>query len=236
MANDKAQEAAKALTADIKSKQKVYDEAKAVLVDKEVKLSEAKQVFAKDSQELARLKNEVKLAEAKVSDVKAALATAKQSLADKLAHVEKLTHAPEELERALLAYNEAEKAYNEALSTLTLENDKLASLQQERDVKFKTWQDLLAKYNKQEEVKQLAETLKRAEEAEARKKAEVKSSTVQLSNKVTTSSSKATPAVKSSVVELPSTGEAKSSLASVGLTLLLGMFGLSVAGRRRKNS
>ncbi|MBY5034162.1 SEC10/PgrA surface exclusion domain-containing protein [Streptococcus gallolyticus] len=231
LANDKAQEAVKALTADIKAKQKVYDEAKALLADKEAKLAEAKQVFAKDSQELARLKNEVKLAEAKVFDVKAALATAKQSLADKLAHVEKLTHAPEELEKALLAYTEAEKAYNEALSTLTLENDKLISLQQDRDVKFKIWQDLLAKYNKQEEAKRLADTLKHAEETEVRSKAEGKSEVIQLANKATTS--KVSSTVQSST--LPSTGESKSSFVLVGLLMLVSMFGLFITGRRKEN-
>ncbi|WP_394405355.1 SEC10/PgrA surface exclusion domain-containing protein [Streptococcus sp. 20-1249] len=231
LANSKAQEAVKALTADIKAKQKVYDEAKALLADKEAKLAEAKQVFAKDSQELTRLKNEVKLAEAKVFDVKAALATAKQSLADKLAHVEKLTHAPEELEKALLAYTEAEKAYNEALSTLTLENDKLTSLQQERDVKFKIWQDLLAKYNKQEEAKRLADTLTHAEETEVRSKAEGKSEVIQLANKATTS--KVSSTVQSST--LPSTGESNSSFVLVGLSMLVSMFGLFITGRRKEN-
>ena len=231
LANAKAQEALKVLDADVKAKQKVYDEAKAKLAEKEAKLAEAKQVFAKESQELIRLKNEVKLAESKLADVKASLATAKQTLAEKLARVDKLIHAPEELEKALTAYAKAEKAYNEAISTLTLENDKLVSLQQDRDAKFKVWQDLLAKYNKQEEAKQMAETLKRAEEAQVRAKAESKSETVQFSNptkKGTTPNLNTT--VKSSV--LPHTGETKSVLLPLGMSIMVAMFGLFVAGRK----
>ncbi|MDG3142599.1 SEC10/PgrA surface exclusion domain-containing protein [Streptococcus suis] len=257
---DKAQKAIDNLSSDIKVKEQVLADAKAVLDEKEKALTDAKAELNVEASLLEELKDNADLASKKVNALNAKLATEKAELAKLVQYLEDLKNAPSVLEQALAAYELAQNNLTVRLDELQRENDKLKSLQAieadlsaQHDKIVESYKQVLAAQaelkRQQEEVRKAQEEAKRQQQLAtissgiAQRHANpimsqygfIKSenhSDEEVSGSVTFDLFTKKDEAKSDV-QLPQTGEERNLLALAG-TMLLGILGL--AGTRKRHN
>ena len=256
---DKAQKAIDNLSSDIKVKEQVLADAKAVLDEKEKALTDAKAELNVEASLLEELKDNADLASKKVNALNAKLATEKAELAKLVQYLEDLKNAPSVLEQALAEYELAQNNLTERLDELQRENDKLKSLQAieadlsaQHDKIVESYKQVLTAQaelkRQQEEVRKAQEEAKRQQQLAtissgiAQRHANpimghygfIKSenhSDDEVSGSVTFDLFTKKDEAKSDV-QLPQTGEERNLLALAG-TMLLGILGLAGARKRR---
>lgn len=257
---DKAQKAIDNLSSDIKVKEQVLADAKAVLDEKEKALTDAKAELNVEARLLEELKDNADLASKKVNALNAKLATEKAELAKLVQYLEDLKNAPSVLEQALAEYELAQNNLAVRLDELQRENDKLKALQAietdlsvQHDKIVESYKQVLTAQaelkRQQEEVRKAQEEAKRQQQLAtissgiAQRHANpimghygfIKSenhSDDEVSGSVTFDLFTKKDEAKSDV-QLPQTGEERNLLALAG-TMLLGILGL--AGTRKRHN
>lgn len=165
--NIKAQDAVKALQADIKVKTQALNDAKAVLVEKQANLDSENQKLASANAVLLEKQAELAKAQEAVKKAENNLAQATVKLAQVTEYYQVLIHAPARLAEAKQALVEAQDKLTKAKEANQLSQTRLAELKAIRDEKKAIYEDLLARYNAQMEAKRQAELEAKRQKIEA---------------------------------------------------------------------
>lgn len=252
---NKAQQALDTLNADVKTKQQNLANAKADLLAKQAVLVTKQDDLTSAQTELARRKALVTNAENELTKAKANATKAEQALKQAQSDLDTLLNADDNLANAKAVLANKETTLASKQETLDSAKSKLDELLAQQAIDQATYDELLARYNAQEEAKRLAEL--EAKKQEIAKAGQTPVAIVDETGKVVDYVAKAEPSnvvnrdtlsttkiavsyqptaygvSSAGAKELPTTGDntAKGGLL-IGLTTLLGAFGL--AGRKRK--
>lgn len=166
--NIKAQDAVKALQADIKVKTQALNDAKAVLVEKQANLDSENQKLASANVVLLEKQAELVKAQEAVKKAENNLTQATIKLAQATEYYQVLIHAPARLAEAKQALVEAQEKLTKAKETNQLSQKQLAELMAIRDEKKAIYEDLVARYNAQMEAERQADLEAKRQAIEAK--------------------------------------------------------------------
>lgn len=239
--NRKAQDAVKVLNADIQTKKANLEKAQANLKTQEAvlktvqnKLSTEQAVLKSITERIAKHEQSKVDFEVRIKELTAQITAMQGSL-------EKLKNAPTLLKQAQAKLEKANADLKDAEVKLKSEQDKLAELEKVRDTKKLTYEELLNRFEQQEETKRQVNNAKRDELVPV---VDVNGKLIGLQHLVTTSYQSDTiskfyhtdsdvPKASTQEKQLPATGSRGTILEAYGLLTMF--FGMGMLKRKRKN-